>query len=400
MARQIINYELFTHKREELRRIEKRRMRRRRMRLLTAAGIFLFLLFVFHLIQQSRCNFYRYKEEIKTEENADVHYSTFSSGYLKYSSNGIEFQQPFGVAKWNIALSFSKPFVAKSGRYIFLGDKGGNQAILFNVEGQVHDFTFRYPIVQLDVAENGNIEAILQGDGCNYVEVYTSSGEMIAETKVTLEETGYPLTAALSPDGSKLAISYYVVNDLIGRSRVALYDFSMQLQPDTIPLIGGFDYDWTLIPKLRFLSKDRLIAYSDHEVHFYQISGTPREFKSLKFDQGIESVFEDDSSFGLVCENDEVDGGKYMIHLYNKKGNRIMTAPLDMVFDDIFMVGKDIAVTKDNACTILNHNGKILYQGTLEGGRIQNVLPCFGWRTYRVVFANKIVKMSLSFFGQ
>ena len=400
MAKQVINIELFTHKREELRRIEKRRIRRRRMRLLTAAGIVLFLLFIFQLIRQSRCNFYEYKEEIKTEENAGVHYETFSNGFLKYSSNGIEFQQTFGVAKWNIALSFAKPFLAMSEKYIFLGDKGGNQAILFDAGGEVQSYTFPYPIVQLDVAENGNVEAILQGEDCNYIEVYTSTGDIIAETKTTLEETGYPLTAALSPDGTKLAVSYYVVQDLIGRSRVTFYDFSQQLQPDSVPLMGGFDYEWTLIPRMQFLKKDRMIAYSGDRIYYYSLSGTPREVRTIQVENGIESVFGDNGYFGYVCENDEIEGENYQIFLYNRNARQTMTASLDMNYDHIFMVGKDIVATKDNDCTILNKNGKVLFQGTLEGGRIEKVLPCPGWRTYRVVFGNKIVKLKLSFVGK
>ena len=399
MARQIVNYELFTHRREELRRIEKLRLRRRRMKMLIVALIVLFLCAVFYVIQQSRCNYYKYKEEIKTEQNSDVYYETFAKGYLKYSNNGIEFQKEFGLAKWNIALSFHKPFLAKSKRYVFLGDKGGNQAILFDTEGEVQRYTFKYPIVQLDVAENGNIAVILQADDCNYVEAYKSDGAIIAETKTTLGETGYPLAAAMSPDGTELAVSYYVVEELVGKSRISFYDFSRQLQQDTIPLKGGFDYENTLIPKLQFLKKNRMIAYGNDATHYYNLSGQPRETKTIRFDSTIESVFSGDTYYGYVCKNKEEDQGKYQIYLYNKNGNRRMSTTLDIDFDKIFMVGNDIVATKDNICTIINTNGNILFQGTLEGGRIEKVLPCFGWRTYRVVFENKIVRLQLSFFG-
>lgn len=402
MAKQIVNYELFTHRREELRRIEKLRLRRRRMRLLTAAIIFLFLCAIFYVIQQSRCNYYKYKEEIKTEQNSDVYYETFAKGFLKYSNNGIEFQKEFGTARWNIALSYNKPFLAKSSRYIFLGDKGGNQAILFDTEGEVQRYTFKYPIVQLDVAENGNIVVILQADDCNYVEVYTQDGAIIAETKTTLDETGYPLAAALSPDGTELAVSYYVVEDLVGKSRVTFYDFSRQLQQDSIPLKGGFDYENALVPKLQYLKTNRMIAYGNNATHYYNLAGEPREIKTIKFDAPIESVFSGDTYFGYVCKNgeDKEKEGKYQIYLYNKNGNRRLSAALDLDFDKIFMVGNEIVATKDNICTIINANGNILFQGTLEGGRIERVLPCPGWRTYRVVFENKIVRLQLSFFGK
>ncbi|MBR5047417.1 MAG: hypothetical protein IKX76_04200, partial [Eubacterium sp.] len=398
MARQIVNYELFTHRREELRRIEKLRLRRRKMRMLGIGIILLFLCSIVYVIQQSRCDYYKYTEEIKTEENSGVSYETFAGGFLKYSSNGIEFQREFGVARWNIALSYNKPFLAKSGKYLFLGDKGGNQAILFDTEGEIQRYTFKYPIVQLDVAQNGNIAVILEADDCNYVEVYTEDGAIIAETKTTLDETGYPLAAALSPDGTELAVSYYVVEDLVGKSRATFYDFSRQLQQDTIPLKGGFDYENALVPKLRFLRKDRMIAYGNDATHFYNTSGEPREIKAIRFDAPVESIFNDDSYFGYVCKNEDAQKEKYQIYLYNRNGNQRLSTSLDLDYDKVFMVGGDIVATKDNTCTIINQNGNILYQGTLEGGQIEKVLPCPGWRTYRVVFKNKIVKLRLSFF--
>ena len=48
----------------------------------------------------------RTKEAIAQSEKisigSNVFYETFAGGYLKYSSNGIEFQKEFGLAKWNI----------------------------------------------------------------------------------------------------------------------------------------------------------------------------------------------------------------------------------------------------------------------------------------------------------
>lgn len=394
-----INYEVFKHKKEELKAIQKKRERDRRIKITCGVIILLFLLLIVSVIQQSRCDYYSYKEEIKTEDNVGVNYETFGDGYIKYSGNGIEYQKEFGVAKWNIALSFSKPFLSKNDQYILIGDRGGNKAILFDINGKVNEFIMRYPIVQLSVSENGNIEVILEGDECSYVEVYTKQGEKVAETKNTLKETGYPLTAALSPDGTQLAISYYTMDELKGGARIAFYDFKEQIQMDNIPLKGGFDYEDQLIPKIKFLSNDTVVAFGDNTTYYYDISDDPKELESIEFSEKIESIFTGEKYFGYVCSNDDPEKeGRYRICLYDKKGKQKMDTTLDMNYQNIFMVNDEIFATKDNECTILNKSGKILFQGTLEGSNIENVLPCPGWRAYRVIFSNKIVKMKLSFF--
>ena len=399
MARNVINYELFTSKKEELRAIEKKKQKNRRMKWAAGAIVLLFALLILYMIQQSRCEYYIYKEEVKTEENGGVTYDTFSDGYLKYSSYGIEYQKPYGMARWNVALSFSKPFLAMSDQYVLLGDKGGNKAILFDESGMVQEYTMKYPIIQLDVSDNGNVVAILQKDDVNYIYIYSKDGTQIADTRITVDDTGYPVTAAISPDGSKLAVSFYVVEELSGKSRMAFYDFSQQVSQETNPLTGGLDYEGTLIPKLEFLSNDRLLAYGADTSYYYDLSDTPRELKKIHFDSQIESVFSGAHYFGYVCDNVDSSEGRFRIYLYNHRCQKKMETTLDMSYNDIKLIGDDIVATRDNELTIINKHGKILFQGELDGGNIENVLPCFGWRTYRIVFSDKIVKMQLSFFN-
>lgn len=63
----------------------------------------------------------------------------------------------------------------------------------------------------------------------------------------SIEEKGYPITAAISPNGTQLAVSYYSINGNTSKTSIAFYDLSRQLQSDSIPLKGGFDYTNTII---------------------------------------------------------------------------------------------------------------------------------------------------------
>ena len=138
MAKQIYNYELFTNKKDELAKIRKKAARNRRIKILLLALILAGTAIVAYILFNSKCNYYTYKDKVDTEDSGDVSYENFDEGYLKYSSNGIEYQKQFGRAEWNIALSYEHPFLAKSDSYAVLGDKGENTLILLNKSERIH----------------------------------------------------------------------------------------------------------------------------------------------------------------------------------------------------------------------------------------------------------------------
>ena len=262
--------------------------------MIMAAICIVAVLIVLYILSSSRCEYYVYKDKTDTEDNVDVSYETFADGYLKYSSNGIEFQKKFGRSEWNVALSYVHPFFTKSDSYAVLGDKGENSLILFNKNGKVKELTLKYPLVQATVSDQGIIEVILEGTNSNYIQVYAKNGELIADMRSSVEETGYPVTAAISPDGTQLAVSYYSISGMNSKTSIVFYDFSRQLQSDDVTLKGGFDYESALIPKLSFVDKNTVAAFGNSATYFYNIEDTPKVKKEIQFTQEIESVFEND----------------------------------------------------------------------------------------------------------
>lgn len=391
MEKQVYNFKALTE-------IRKRRERNRRIRIAAAAVLIVGILIVLYVLSTSRCEYYTYKDKTDTEENVDVSYETFADGYLKYSSNGIEFQKEFGRSQWNVALSFAHPFLAKSDSYAILGDKGENDLILFNKKGKVRELTLKYPLVQATVSDQGIMEVVLEGTSSNYIQVYAKNGELIADMRSSVDETGYPVTAAISPDGTQLAVSYYSISGTGSKSSIVFYDFSRQLQSDDVTLKGGFDYEDTLIPKLSFVDKNMVAAFGNKATYFYNIEDTPKVANEIKFTKDIESIFENDNYIGYIIDNsDEPEGGKYVLQVYNKKGSKKLERKLDMNYDSIAMWGKEIIAVRENECTILNVKGNILFQGELDGDGIESIMPAKGWRTYHVIFRDKVVKMKLQF---
>ena len=90
MAKQIYNFEVFANRKDQLRRIRRKQRRREWERRIFLIVLALFVVMVLYMLNNSRCEYYIYKEETETENNANVRYEEFADGYIKYSENGIE----------------------------------------------------------------------------------------------------------------------------------------------------------------------------------------------------------------------------------------------------------------------------------------------------------------------
>ena len=160
----------------------------------------------------------------------------------------------------------------------------------------------------------------------------------------------------------------------------------------------GFNYKDIFMPRLTFVDDHIMAAIGDGMTCYYKVGAQAREFKKVTFKQDIDSIFLGDGYIGYVLENEEdPEEGRRILMLYNKKGVRKMEKALDMDYDTIRIMDKQIIGIYNEECTILNRKGVVLYQGRLDEGSIQEILPVRGWRRYKVIFDNKIADMQLQF---
>ncbi|MBR0381351.1 MAG: hypothetical protein IJH71_02815 [Eubacterium sp.] len=373
------------------------------MRIFVAAGVALFALFILLLVNGSRCEYYVFKNVSDAEENGDVSYIPFSEGYIKYSTNGIEYQKKLGTAEWNSPVSSSHPFVVTSKNYALLGDRGGNTIMLFDSKGEVKRFTLKYPLVSASVSDTGITEVILGGERNSYLQVYDKEFSLVAEFRTSVGDMGFPMSAAISPDGTRLAVSFFQINGMKTKSSVVFYDLSLEVpaeeSAEAEELSAGFDYDDIMIPRLEFLNKNTLVAVGDGVAFFYRVSAEPTETAREEFDRTIESVFSGKGKIGFVLDNSDDPEGRYELVLYNSRGSQTTSLKVDMNYETIEMHGSEIYAYRGNVLTILSTSGRIIYQGSLDGGTIQAVIPIRGWRAYRIIFRDKTADMHLRFWS-
>lgn len=106
-----------------------------------------------------------------------------------------------------------------------VASKSGNEVKLLDDTGNMKSLTVSYPIIDAEVAEQGVIALMLQGDDGNYIELYDAAQEKLVSIKTTPTQNGYPMDIDVSSDGQNLVVSYLVVDGIETKSRIAFYNF-------------------------------------------------------------------------------------------------------------------------------------------------------------------------------
>lgn len=354
--------------------------------------------FVIYVVHNSRCLYYSYVQIEDTEDNSDVYYEEFKKGYINYSGSGIEYQSSFGEAVWNESITLHNPIFAKSEDYVLIADMGSSKFYIFNEMGKVNAISLKKPILQACISDQGICEVIIKGDETNQVQVYNKSGDLIVDAQTSIGEMGYPLTAAISPDGTKLAISCYSLKALDTQTTIAVYDLSKNKIQDNSALVDQVVLKKQMVPKLQFLDDEHLVACADQGIFFYNIGKKLKVGKEINLESKIQSVFVTEGRLGVILDNtDAMNNTKYKICIYDETGSAKMKRSLNMSYEKVDIRKNQLFAIHKNECTIMTLEGRILFQGAFEGGGIATIIPAGGWRTYHVLFHDRIVKVRLQF---
>lgn len=178
---------------------------------------------------------------------------------------------------WNKAFEFDNPIADVNGDYAAVADQGANSIFLFNTEKEVGEVTMPYPIKKVSVAKKGVVAAILEDTNDSYIEIRDKENQVISSGKTALEETGYPIDLAISDDGKKLAVSYVSIDGGKSSSKLMFYNFGEVGQSEVDNLVGAYELNDTILPKMEFLNNDLLVAYGDDKLMLYKIKEKPEK---------------------------------------------------------------------------------------------------------------------------
>ena len=187
------------------------------------------------------------------------------------------------------------------GDYLAIGDIGSNQIRIFNQDGQVGSVTTSYPIVDVAVASQGVVAAVMSEGTSNYIYLYSSSGEELVAIKTNVSQMGYPLDFALSEDGEKLVVSYLNINEGLTATNLVFYSFGEAGANEVDHIMGSYAND-SIIPKVEFLNNNTIAAYAEESFALYSMNYYPELIRETDFGREIKSLFASDKYLVLYSE--------------------------------------------------------------------------------------------------
>ncbi len=301
-----------------------------------------------------------------TKDNVqDARYAAFGDGYVRYSNDGIAYFDRKGNAIWNQTYQMKSPSISVRGDCLAVGDINGSTIYMFNKKGMLGSVDTSLSISQVEMGESNLVAAILEDSNANYINLYDESGSKVYSVKTTLAGDGYPLGISISQDATKLIASYVYVNGDSIKTNVVFYNFSDVGQNETERVVGGFDYDSTLVPEVHFLTDTCAVAIGEDVIGIYRIKEFPSLYKSVQVDAKIDRVFTSSKYIGLVVDNQE-SGYNYKLLVYDINGNLVSQTTFNTLYDTIKFDGDTILMYNDSLVTLMNCKGKVLFEQKMD----------------------------------
>ena len=349
---------------------EKRKLKMNRMQWTIVAGVLILaVVLVYALVKNNKvASSYEVVTSMSRGDDTSVYYCMMRKGMVKYSKDGVAMTNKSGSVLWNQTYEMASPTMTSAGDYVAVGDIGANTIYIFNEYGQLGRVSTDVPIQEIQISEQGVVAAVLSDTSSNYINLYDKQGNSLGSIKASLENTGYPLAIALSPDASKLAVSYLIVKSGSMQSRIVSYDFSDVEGDhllDTQELEG-------LYPKAAFLDSREVVLFGEKGFVLYQADSKKIETQE-NFESEINSVFCTNQKLGFTFKN-EYDNGKYRMEIYNKAGKKSSTYYFDLDYSGMTADDDEVILYNDEEMLIYHMGGRVRFRGTFNTA-VTGVMP-------------------------
>lgn len=317
-------------------------------------------------------NGYEVVEETGVKNASMLDYAPYQNSLLKFSKDGATYVDEKGKAVWNETFAMKMPTADVSGEYAAIADMNGNDVYIFNTQGKVSNTTMPYKVCDIAVASQGEFAVILEDEKVNYINIYDKNGGQISEIQTTIDKSGYPMDMDLSSDGTKLFSTYLYLDGVDVKNGLAAYNFGpVGVNENADRLMGGYQLENTLVPKVEFLDNNTICAFGDNQIILYSMREKPSEKARIALKSEVQSVIYNDKYVGIVISNEEEtkkneEKAPYVLELYNTNGRKVMTQKIDFSYENVRMTKDEIVFTGGTECRIYTVKGKLKFSYTFS----------------------------------
>lgn len=383
--------------RQELRSYEiRKRKHKQRVWTIVIMAILIILagaaFFIYQLLHKNYTS-YQVLHTTKRNDSSNSKYLSYGTGIVRYSRDGAMAMDGSGNLLWNGSYEMNDPMIDICGKYVAVSDRGHETIQVYNGEGGVSTIHVLNPILKAEVANQGVVAVLMDGIGENYINLYSLEGEALVEIGTTASDDGVPVDMTLSDDGKKLVTSYVSIQNGTMQNKVTFYNFDEVGQNHNWRMVGSFDYEQSLVPKVEFIDSDTVCVFADNKFSIYAMEEVPKLTCEVTLPSEIISIFYNDKNVGFALKNKD-GNDQCRILVYDLKGKVQLDKNLNLEHADIAISGDELIILSGTEWKIWRLNGNVKLNYTFDGN-VSYIFPVNNLDRYLVIDNQNLSEVAL-----
>lgn len=317
------------------------------------------------IVVQYKNHIYTSYEVVGTVEVEVVNGTTnmpLGSHILTYSNDGAHCTDAKGNVLWNQTYQMQNLMIATNGNVVAIGDYNGREVYILDEEKKLGEISTNMPIRSIAVAQTGRVAVTVADTKITWVQIYDPDGQAQFEVQTTMNQSGYPVALALSPNGELMGMSCIYVDSGVIKSRVAFYNFGEVGANKSDYYVNGYTYPDTVIPVINFLNDGTAYAVGDDRLVFYGGTQIPTVTNNHLYEEEIQAVYSNENYVGVLFRDSSM-GAQHKLQVYRNTGEKIDDYLFDTDFDHLFFGQESFVAYSEQECLIRTLGGVDKYQG-------------------------------------
>ena len=316
----------------------------------------------------------------------DGSFIEFEGALLSYSRDGATLSDYDGNLIWTETYDMQTPVAVVSEGELLIYDKTGNGLVVMTRAGEQGAISTTLPVVRADISDNGVVAVLMQDRDTGYINVYQADGGLMASGQVHLENTGYPISLAISPDGQRLLVSMICVSEGTVAAQLSFYDFGDLGSTQKDNIIASFNYVGSVFPEVGFFADGSAIAFGTREIIIYSGGKKPESSARISASSEIGSVFKNRKGFAVINKAGE---DKNTLTVYDHKGHVKFEKTVRLDYNKAqYISNGDILIANGDQVILYNGHGIRRFHHTFSDGFVA-LMPSGGLRDYVLVEGKK-----------
>ena len=275
------------------------------------------------------------------------------------SQEGVSAFGADGKLIFRVGAPYRDPALKAEGDRILCYEIGGTQLTLLNTDGEeVFSLHTDGRIYDAEVARNGVVSVLTEGDGCRaVVKVYSNNGALLFRHE---SKSRYLNACALSPGGD------YVAVNALGQEDIRFASAALLFATDSIDAPTELSLDAQMIYDMAFLDGESVCAVGESSLQFFAADG--RLLREYSLQTGSLSAYR--FADGLTAAAYDLLSGGSAVVLLDAQGKELAYSELKDTVLHMSICEDYISVLTDRELRIYDRSLQLC-------GSTENI----GWRT-------------------